>query len=62
MTQLLALVASGLGRSATAGELVTVGLRLAPVVPGLLSADHRFTPEQLAALSEIILDLRAGNL
>jgi hypothetical protein len=62
VTQLLALILSGLGRSATESELVKIGFRLAPIVPGLLNGDHHLTPEQLAAVSEVILDLRAGNL
>ena len=62
MSQLLALILSGLGRSATESELIKIGFRLAPILPGLLEGDHHLSPEQLAALSEIVLDLRNGSL
>ena len=62
MSQLLALILSGLGRSATESELVKIGFRAAPIVPGLLDGDPHLSPEQLATLSDIILDVRNGSL
>jgi hypothetical protein len=62
MSQLLALILRGLGRSATESELIRIGFRAAPIVPGLLDGDLHLSTEQLAALSEIILDLRNGSL
>ena len=62
MTRLLELVLSLMGRSATESELVKIGFRAAAIVPGLLDGDLHLSGEQLAALSDLILDVRAGVL
>lgn len=62
MNRLLELITSLLGRSASESELVKIGFRAAPIVPGLLDGDPHLSAEQLAALSDIVLDVRNGSL
>ena len=62
MSQLLALILSLLGRQANDSELVKIGFRAAAIVPGLLDGDPHLNSDELGALSDIILDVRAGRL
>ena len=62
MSALLKLILSVLGGPASESELVKIGIRAAAIVPGLLDGDPHLSPEELGALSDIILDVRAGRL
>ena len=62
VSALLKLILSVLGGPASENELVKISFRAAAIVPGLPDGDPHLSPEELGALSDLILDVRAGRL